>query len=143
MLNLARDGESDGDIKGPSSSNFSVSKQKRKDAKKHKNAIQKKAKVDSEDSGGSEKNSSLTGNDGPDQDLSESKQEPIQTEFREMSDDVDTGSADGQKVKAEMGESSEDEPNTGTQIGDPSTSVTQQPAANVRKKCVYGAKCYR
>jgi hypothetical protein len=144
MLNLAKHGESNSDIKTPSSSKISVSQRTRKDAIKHENAVQKKARVDSEDSGESEKNNSLISNDSRDCDVSESKQEPVQTKFHEMSDNEDSGAADGQKVKAETGERIEDEPNTATQTGDPSISATQQGAANVQKKnCVYGAKCYR
>ncbi|KDR22686.1 aprataxin and PNK-like factor isoform X3 [Zootermopsis nevadensis] len=145
MLNLTKDGLCNNNIKMPSSSKVSTSRRKREDVIKHENAVQKKVKVDSEDSSGSEKNKRLIGNDSSlDRDVSESKWEPQQTKFHEMSDDEDGGTTDGQKVEAETGGPIEDEPNTTTQTSDSSVSVTQHETAKVqKKKCVYGAKCYR
>ena len=62
----------------------------------------------------------------------------------EISDEEEGGSVRDQEVKTEIEDSSEDVANTAAQAGDPSTGVTNQGTGNVQKKrCMYGAKCYR
>jgi hypothetical protein len=144
MMNLGKDSKSNGDIKTPAFSKISVSQQKRENAVKHENVVQKKVKIESEDSDEAAKNGSLISGDISDCDVSGSKQEPEERKHHAMSDDEDSGAADGQKVKTEREEPSEHKPNTAVQTGGPATSITHQGAAVVqKKKCVYGAKCYR
>jgi hypothetical protein len=61
-----------------------------------------------------------------------------------MSDDEEGGSVRDQEVKTEIEESSEDVANAAAGTDDPNTGVTNQGTGNVQKRrCMYGAKCYR
>jgi hypothetical protein len=134
MINLAKDGVSNSDIK-------TSSPQKRRDAI-HENMVQKKVKLDPVASDASEENSGSGSNDDTDHGVSESKKEPENTKLHEMNGDE--GGSEEQEVKSEAGESSEDTPNTAAQRGDADTSGTHQGAADGQKKrCMYGANCYR
>jgi hypothetical protein len=126
MINLAEDGENNSDTK-------SSSPQKRPGAI-HENLVQKKVKLDQKTSDVSE-NSGSGNNDDPDLDVSEGKKEPKKSELLEMSGDE----SEEENVKTGSGESS-----TATQRGDTDTSGTHQgAAAGQRKRCIYGADCYR
>jgi hypothetical protein len=86
----------------------------------------------------------LAGGGTPDHDMPGSKTEPERAKLHEMSDDEEGGNARDQEMKAEIEESSEDVANTTAQTVDPSTTVTNQGTGNIqRKRCMYGAKCYR
>lgn len=136
MINLAKDGESNSDIK-------TSSPQKRRDAI-CENMVQKKVKLDQKASDASEENSGSGSNDDPDHGMSEGKKESENTEHHEMSEDEGGGESEEQEVKAEEEDSSEDKPSTVTQRGDTETSGTHQGAAGGQKKrCMYGANCYR
>lgn len=136
MINLAKAGDSNSDIK-------TSSPQKRRDTIRE-NVVQKKVKLHQKASDASEENSGSGSNDDPDHGVSEDKKEPENTELHEMSGDEGGDESDEQKVKAEAGESSEDKPSTATQKGDTDTSGTHQGAAGGQKKrCMYGANCYR
>ncbi|XP_023703611.1 aprataxin and PNK-like factor isoform X2 [Cryptotermes secundus] len=136
MTNLAKDGDSNSDIR-------TSSPQKRRDAI-HENMVKKKVKLDQIASDASEEKCGSGSNDDPDHGVSEGKKERENTELHEMSEDEGGGESDGQKVKAEVEESNEDKPSTATQKGDTDTSGTQQGAAGGQKKrCMYGANCYR
>jgi hypothetical protein len=136
MINLAKDGDSNSDMK-------TSSPQKRRDAR-HENMVQKRVKLDQKPSNASEENSGSGSTDDPDHGMSEGKKEPENMEPHEMSGDEGDGESEEQKVKAEAGESSEDKQWTATQKGDTDTSGTHQGAAGgQRKRCLHGANCYR
>jgi hypothetical protein len=134
IINLAKDGESNSDIK-------TSSPQKRRDVI-CENIVQKKVKLDQKASDASEENSSSGSNDDPDHGVSKDKEESENTELHEMSEDEGGGDSEEQKGKAEAGDSSEDKPSTATQRGDTDTSGTHEGAAGRQKKrCMYGANC--
>jgi hypothetical protein len=130
MINLAEVGESNSDIKASSP-------HKRRDAIRE-NMVQKKVKLERKTSNVSE-NGGSGKNDDPDLGVSESKKEPKKSELLEMSGDEGGGESEEENVKAGSGESS-----TATQRGDTDASGTHQgTAAGQRKRCIYGADCYR
>jgi hypothetical protein len=134
MINLANNGDSDVKTSSP---------QKRRGVT-HENMVQKKVKFDQKAHDVSEENSGAGSNDDPDHGVSEGKKEPESTELHEMSGDEGGGESEEQEVKAEEGESSEEKSSTVTQKGDTDTSGTQHGAAGgQKKKCMYGANCYR
>jgi hypothetical protein len=136
MINLAKDGESNSDIK-------TSSPQKRRDTI-HENMVQKKVKLDQKAIDASEEKSGSGSNDASDHGVSEGKKESENTELHEMSEDEGDGESEEQKGKAEAGDSSEDKPSTTTQRDDTDTSGTCQGAAGgQRKRCMYGVNCYR
>lgn len=119
---------------------------KREDEISDESVVNKKLKVALEGTGASGEDTGLAGDVTPDNDVPGSKTEPERTKLHEMSDDDDEegGSVRDQEVKTEIEESSEDVANAAAQTGDPSTRDINQGTGNVqRRRCMYGAKCYR
>lgn len=117
---------------------------KREDEISDENVVNKKRKVDLEDTDASGRDTGLAGDVTPDNDVPGSKTEPERGKLHEMSDDEEGGSVKDQEVKTEIEEPSEDVANAAAQTGDPSTGLTNQGTGNVQKRrCIYGAKCYR
>jgi hypothetical protein len=135
MINLAEVGESNSNIKASSPL-------KKRDAI-HENVVQKKVKLDRKASDVSE-NGGSGSNGNPDHGVSEGKKEPNKSDLLEMSGDEGGGESEEQNIKAGSGESSKDKSSTAIQRGDTDTSGTHQGAADgQRKRCIYGANCYR
>jgi hypothetical protein len=137
MIYMTKGGESNSNVKdsGP---------QKREDEISDEKLVNKKLKVTSEDSDALGEDSSL-GDDGiPDRDVPGTKLEPERSKLHEMSDDEEGGDVRDQEAKTEIGESCKDIATGAAQTGDSSTGVTNQGTGNMQKKrCLYGANCYR
>lgn len=137
MIDMAKRGESN-------SSMEASRPQKREDEICDENVDIKKLKVALEDSDASGEDTSLTGVGTPDRNVPGSKMEPERVKLHEMSDDDEGSNVRDQEVKTEIEESSEDVANAAAQTEDPSTRTANQGMGNVQKRrCIYGAKCYR
>jgi hypothetical protein len=129
-----------------SSSSVKASRpQKREDEISDESLVNKKLKVALVGSDASGEDTGLAGDGTPDNDVPGSKTEPEREKLHEMSDDEEEGgSVRDQEVKTEIEESSGDVANAAAQTGDPSTRDTNQGTGSVqRRRCMYGAKCYR